>query len=156
MRLGDIIIMLLIAGGIMTIFSSMVTDTDMQDYYDNHSSYLNLSSRVESTFSDNTTYSRFLSAVSGQGEDIQNNTDTIQNELSLTSSDSIGLFSVPAAALSALKAIFNIAKLEWLNTAFTELGNMFGFDATALNFLKHIVLWMFILLFVGAILRWRT
>lgn len=156
MRLGDIIIMLLILGGVMTIFTSMVTDTEMQNYYDDHSSFLNLSTRVDTTFGANTTYSRFSEAVSGQGEDIQNNTDTIQNELDLTSSENIGIFSVPAAALTALKAIFNIAKLEWINTAFTELGNMFGFDANALNFLKHIVLWMFILLFVGAILRWRT
>ena len=74
MRLGDIIIMLLILGGVMTIFTSMVTDTEMQNYYDDHSSFLNLSTRVDTTFGANTTYSRFSEAVSGQGEDIQNNT----------------------------------------------------------------------------------
>jgi len=156
MRIGDIIIGILVLGGVMNIFNLMTHDTDMQEYYDNHSSFLNLSNRVSTQFGGNTTYTRFSQSITGQMGGIQNNTDNIQAQLDNTDSATIGIFSVPAAALTALKVVFDVIKLEWINTAFGEIGTMFGFEAGTLNFLKYILLWMVILLFVGAILRWRA
>lgn len=157
MRLFDIILIILAIGGLFTVFAGMTTDKHMIDFYDKNHPELNLSGRSGIITAENSTYDLLSQAVLGEATNANKNLSSIQDDLGEASNTEMGLLSIPGAVLRAMKAVFNVFSLKWMNTIQSALETMFGLEAGSLVIfavISKIVLWILIALFVGAVLRW--
>lgn len=159
MRLGDIILMCLIAGAFMTLVVMMTSDSEMLDFYDKNAPELNLSGRQTEMYGNDTAFYMWKESSLGIGQNYINKTDTTQSGIADATSSEIGLLSIPGVVLSALKTVFDIATMKWLNTAVASVETLFGLEPGTLGilvYLKYVALWTIILLVISVILRWLT
>lgn len=154
MKWGDIIIIVFLLGGIITIFNAMVSDSDMGDYYDEHAPYLNFSTRQAELAGDGQ-YSDFDTSISTQFEALTNETDSIQDQIQAITNNQIGLLAIPGAVLTTLRVIFTAISYTFTGGLTASLEQMFGLTEGTLLFINQIILWILIMVVVGAILRWK-
>lgn len=155
MRIGDVLLIILIAGGIMSVFTDMTTDSEIEDYYNNHSPWLNVTQRMDILRND-PTFANFSFSITNQSSGVRGKTVEMESSLEAVTAGTIGILAIPTAVLNGLKAIFDVLSLKWLTSSFALVEQMFGFQSGSLEFVRHIIMWAIIFLFIGAILRWRT
>jgi len=154
MKWGDIVIIVLLLGGIIGIFTSMITDSTMGDYYDEHSPSLNVSTRQTQLQSDEN-YADFNSSIGGQFNRLTDETTDVEDRLQAITNSEIGLLAIPGAVLSTLRVVFTSIEFTLLVGFTGTLEHIFGLEADSLNFVRHIIFWILIMVVVGAILRWK-